>query len=381
MLKNSEMFHDYTHLTKEKLDGALQEAISRIKKYMPDFQEGFPAPASVNNIYPNTPNTSWTEGFYTGMLWMCYEATKDESFRALAEKQVQSFKTRIENKVATDNHDMGFLYSLSCVAAYKLTGNEEAKNAAIAAADNLIRRFQEKGQFIQAWGELGAEDNYRLIIDCLLNLPLLYWASEVTGNTIYKEKAQIHLNTTMKVIVREDGSTHHTYFFDSETGAPKYGKTHQGYSDTSAWARGQAWGIYGLLLNYIYVKQEDIPALWYRVTDYYLENLPKDKVAYWDLYFKDGDQPRDSSSNVITICGILEAYKQGLCDENYVKAAKSMLNAVIDMCSTKDVPESNGLLLHATYSITNGADECNIWGDYFYMEALMRLTRDWALYW
>ena len=135
------------------------------------------------------------------------------------------------------------------------------------------------------------------------------------------------------------------------------------------------------MLNYIYTKKEDIPPLWYRVTDYYLNNIPKDKVAYWDLIFKDGDQPRDSSSSVITVCGILEAYKQGVCDESYVKAAKSILNAVIDMCSTKDTPESNGLLLHSTYAITNGADECNIWGDYFYMEALTRLTKDWKLYW
>lgn len=381
MFQNKERFEDYTELTEEKLAGALKEAVDRVGIHMHEFEDGFPAEASVNNIYPCTPNRAWTEGFYTGMLWMCYEVTGDGKFRALAEKKLESFKTRIEKRQGTDHHDMGFLYSLSCVAAYKLTGNESAKNSAVLAADNLIERFHEKGQFIQAWGELGAPDNYRLIIDCLLNLPLLYWASEVTGRDIYRTIAEKHLKTTMNVIVREDGSTHHTYYFDCETGEPKYGRTHQGYSDNSAWARGQSWGVYGFMLNYIYTKMENIPPLWFEVTDYYLNNIPKDKVAYWDLFFKEGSQPRDSSSNVIAVCGILEAYKQGICDEEYLKAAKSMLNAVIDMCSTKDMPESNGLLLHATYSISDGADECNIWGDYFYMEALMRLTRDWKLYW
>lgn len=381
MIENKERFDDFTELTQEKIQSALNEAIDRVKKHMHEFKDGFPPPASVNNVYPCTENRDWTEGFYTGILWLCYEATGDNSFRELAEHQLESFKNRIENKIETNHHDMGFLYSLSCVAAYKLTGNESARHSALLAADNLLSRFQEKGQFLQAWGAMGAESNYRLIIDCLLNLPLLYWATETTGDGKYADIARRHLETTMKVIVRDDDSTHHTYYFNKETGEPLYGKTSQGYSDDSAWARGQSWGVYGLMLNYIYTKKEDIPPLWYRVTDYYLNNIPKDKVAYWDLIFKDGDQPRDSSSSVITVCGILEAYKQGVCDESYVKAAKSILNAVIDMCSTKDTPESNGLLLHSTYTITNGADECNIWGDYFYMEALTRLTKDWKLYW
>ena len=381
MFKNIELYNDYNLLTKEKLEAALAEAIDRTKKHLCDFQDGFPPPSSVNNVYSCIENSEWTEGFYTGILWMCYEVTGDDEFRNLAERQLKSFKTRIETKYRTDHHDMGFLYSLSCVAAYKLTGNEEAKATALLAADNLMSRYHEKGKFIQAWGEMNAPDNFRLIIDCLLNLPLLHWASEVTGDDNYTKIATEHLNTTMKVIVREDGSTHHTFFFELETGEPKFGRTSQGYSDDSAWARGQAWGIYGLMLNYIYLHQPDIIPLWFRVCDYYLDNLPEDKVAYWDLIFKSGDEPRDSSSNVIAICGILEAYKQGICDEKYLNAAKSTLNAVIDMCSTKDTPESNGLILHSTYSMWGGFDECNIWADYFYMEALMRLTRDWKLYW
>jgi len=381
MFNNFNMFNDYTALTKEKIETALAEAIDRTKKHLDEFRDGFPAEFSTDGVYPCVENKSWTEGFYTGILWLCFEATGDEKFKELAECQLESFRDRIERRYYTDHHDMGFLYSLSCVAAYKLTGNERAKETALMAADNLVSRFHKKGEFIQAWGEMGAPENYRLIIDCLLNLPLLHWATEVTGDKKYADIAVKHLNTTMNVIVRENGSTHHTYYFNPETGEPAYGKTAQGYSDDSAWSRGQSWGVYGLMLNYIYTKQADILPLWLRVTDYYLENLPEDKVAYWDLCFKEGDQPRDSSSGVIAVCGILEAYKQGLCGEEYLNAAKSVLNGVIDMCSTKDTPHSNGLLLHSTYNKEGGIDECNIWADYFYMEALTRLTKEWKLYW
>lgn len=382
MFSNQDLFQDYQNLTKEKLNAAMQEAINRTRAHIPDFRGGFPSTASKNGIYQKTGNVSWTEGFYTGVLWICYEMTGEELFRTVAEEEIDSFYDRIVNKENVDHHDMGYLYSLSCVAGYKLTGNEKEKKAALLAADQLIARFQEKGQFIQAWGEMGKEDNYRLIIDCLLNLPLLYWASEVSGKEIYKKIAHAHLHTAAGVVFRPDASTHHTYYFDPETGAPKYGKTHQGYSDDSAWARGQSWGVYGLMLNYIYQKEDFIPPLWERVTDYFLEHLPSDRIAYWDLCFTDGaDQPRDSSSDSITVCGILEAYRQGICGEEYLHAAMSMMNALIDTCTTKDQPESNGLVLHSTYSIWDGTDECNIWGDYFYMEALIRFLRDWKLYW
>ena len=144
------------------------------------------------------------------------------------------------------------------MAAYKLTGNETAKKAALLAADRLCTRFQEKGQFLQAWGALGAKDNYRLIIDCLLNLPLLYWASEVTGQLRYREIALAHTATSMANLVRPDHSTYHTFFFDPETGAPLRGSTQQGYRDGSAWARGQAWGVYGMALAYFYTGNKNV---------------------------------------------------------------------------------------------------------------------------
>lgn len=149
---------------------------------------------------------------------------------------------------------MGFLYCPSCVAAYKLTGSETGKEAAIMAADNLMARFQEKGQFFQAWGRLGNKNNYRLIIDCLLNMPLLFWAGELTGDKEYEKKAEAHIKTSMKNIIRDDNSTYHTFFFDVKTGVPEKGVTHQGNRDGSAWARGQAWGIYGSAFAYKFLR-------------------------------------------------------------------------------------------------------------------------------
>lgn len=287
---------------------------------------------------------------------------------------------------------MGFLYCPSCVAAYKLTGNEIGKEAAIMAADNLMTRFHEKGQFFQAWGKLGEENNYRLIIDCLLNMPLLFWAGEVTGNTEYAGKAEAHIKTAMKNIIREDHSTYHTFFFDVNTGEPKKGVTHQGYRDGSAWARGQAWGIYGSALAYKFLREEEYADIFCKVTDYFLEHLPGDMVPYWDFDFSDGSgEPRDSSAAAIAACGMLEMSKY-LPEEKaayYTGMAKRLLYALVTECAVTDPSQSNGLLFHGTYAKSspyntcpnNGVDECVIWGDYFYMEALTRLSMDWKPYW
>ena len=152
---------------------------------------------------------------------------------------------------------MGFLYSLSCVAAYKLTGSSHAREAALLAADHLAGRYQGKWPFIQAWGNVNEPSEYRLIIDCLLNLPLLYWASEVTGNPDYADKAANHIRTAIKCVMRPDCSTYHTYFINTVTGEPDHGVTHRETGTVSAWARGQAWGVYGIALSYRYLKKPE----------------------------------------------------------------------------------------------------------------------------
>ncbi|MBP3308326.1 MAG: glycoside hydrolase family 88 protein [Clostridia bacterium] len=388
-IKHPERYADFD-LPREKLEYALAEAVKKIDFALPTFTDKFPEHSSVNNVYAAVNNDrGWNTGFWTGILWHAYEMTGDEKYKKVALGQVPSYLKRIVEKLGVDHHDMGFVFIPSCVAAWKLCGDEDAKRAAILAADNLITRYNEKAGFIQAWGKVGAEDNFRLIVDCLLNIPLLYWASEVTGDEKYEKIAYTHFNTTVDLVCREDASTYHTYFFDTKTYKPLRGATHQGAFDNSAWARGQAWGSYGPMLTYIYKKNEKAMHIFKATTNYFLNYLPEDYIAFWDLCFTDGDdEPRDSSSNAIVLCAMLEGIKHmDECDplkKIYINATKIIMNSLIDNYLTKDVPEANGLLLHATYGKPqkNGVDEMNIWGDYFYMEALHRmLDPDWKLYW
>ncbi|WP_223591945.1 glycoside hydrolase family 88 protein [Neobacillus bataviensis] len=375
-------------LTKHQVEKALEHCIRKVEENLELFKETFPDAASVNNVYSPVQNDyEWTQGFWTGMIWLAYEMTGNKKFREVAEIQVETFRKRIDERLGINHHDLGFLYTLSCVAAYKLTGNSEAKNIALKAADTLMERFSKKGEFIQAWGDLNAPDNYRLIIDCYLNLPLLFWASEVTGDQRFYDAAYKHAKTAMKVVVREDASTFHTYYFDSETGQPAKGVTAQGYSDDSCWARGQAWGVYGFPLSYLYTKDESFMEMYHKVTQYFLNRLPEDYIPYWDLMFTEGDQYRDSSAASIAICGLLEMDKWLPLDHPmkniYQSTAMHILKSLIENYTTINHSESNGLLLHAVYSIPHnvGVDECNIWGDYYYMEALVRVLKDWELYW
>ncbi len=373
-------------MSQKELKDALAYALYKIDNAMDEFSNDFPTADSKELKYGHQENTrGWTTGFWTGMLWLAYEVTKDEKYKNLAEKQCTDFKNRAEQRLGRGHHDMGFLYSLSCVAGYMLTKNEEMKKTAILAADILMERYHEVGGFIQAWGKLDAQEDYRLIIDCFMNLPLLYWASEATGNTKYYEAAKTHAKTAAKNVVRQDASTYHTYYFDIQSGAPLKGVTRQGYSDDSCWARGQAWGIYGLALSYKHTKDAEHLELAERVADYFLRHLPKDSVPYWDLIFSDGSgEPRDSSAAAIAASGFVELAGcfEGEKKEYYLVQAHRLLRALTDNYTTKDVPESNGILMHATYSKPRGAfDECNIWGDYYYMEALVRLSQEWNSYW
>lgn len=377
-------------LSKEKLEKAYNHCIKKVDFAMESFKGGiFPFGSSENNIYKPTGNIdNWIQGFWSGMLWISYELTDDKKYKDAALLQIPSYTKRITERLGVNHHDMGFLYTPSCVAAYKLAGDEEAKKAALLAADNLVSRYHEKGNFIQAWGPLGSENNYRLIIDCLLNIPLLFWVSEVTGNKKYSEIAIRHFNTTADNIMRPDGSTYHTFYFDKETGLALRGATAQGAGDNSCWARGQAWGIYGMMLTEAYCHTEKAIPQFKKICDYFINYLPKDCIPFWDMIFTDGDEePRDSSAAAIAICGILEACKflPDKDKEKYLPIANKMMASLIDGYLSENMPECNGILLHSTNSKPDGigVDECTIWGDYFFMEALIRFMTDnkWTLYW
>lgn len=366
---------------------ALDASIIKLEENMAYTGDKFITVTSTNNRYGLRENDScWTQSFYTGMLWLAHEITGEDKFSRMASNHTMSFKERLDGNVKVDTHDLGFMYTLSCVADYRLTGSEVAKATALDAADHLMLRYKEKGEFIQAWGDINDPSFYRMIIDCYMNLPLLFWAHEVTGKDKYRDVAVKHLNTGRKYLVREDDSSYHTFYFDPETGEPVQGVTHQGYADDSCWSRGQAWGIYGLALAYKYTKDESIINDFVRLTEYYIDHQPEDLVAYWDLYFVAGDEERDSSAAAIVACGLLEMMpylKDKALVKKYNDFNNGMMESLIKNYTTFESPTANGLLFQGVYSKpgNKGVNEMTIWGDYYFLEALVRMSADWNPYW
>lgn len=386
---------NWEKVDKKFLENAIEKAIAQIDRNIEYFGDSFQSPNTFSNIYKKMDNIEWTDGFWSGLVLLAYEYTKNPKYLDLAKKHVDSYYDRIVNKIEVNHHDMGFLYSLSCVAYYKLTKDEKAKEAALLAADNLASRYLDEAKFIKAWGNMNEEENYRLIVDCLLNIPLLYWASQNSNDLKrqnYYNIAIEHFNTSLHTVIREDGTTFHTYYFDPKTNQPLFGKTRQGYSDDSCWARGQSWGVYGIPLTLKYAANDpkldkDTLAIHQKVVNQFLNNIGLDNVAYWDLIFNNDDtHSRDSSASAITVCGLLEVSKfldsQELKD-TYLKISKSIVYSLATKYANLEEHLGSPILFHGVYSwhTNKGVDEGNIWGDYFYLEALMRLYMDWDPYW
>ena len=387
-LARAELFSTPPGADRAFWERSLGFAIDKIRSNIPTFRNSYPAPASAGNVYPAIPNTEWTSSFWTGMLWLAWENTGDPVFLETARGQLADYRARLDGRIATDTHDLGFLYSLSCVAAWKLTGDAAARATALKAADLLMQRYYEKAGVIQAWGDLNdPAQRGRIIIDCAMNLPLLHWASDETGNPYYREAATAHVRRANAHLIRADWSSYHTYYFDVATGAPLKGITAQGYADDSCWARGQVWGVYGNALSARYLRDPSLPETARGLARYFLNRLPEDLVAYWDLVFTDGPEERDSSSGAIAACGLLELAAQlPAADPDrrpFENAALRILKALAEGYTSAADPKSNGILLHAVYGkpMGNGVDECNLWGDYFYVEALTRVLRGWKPYW
>lgn len=270
-----------------------------------------------------------------------------------------------------------------------MTGDETAKEAAIMAADQLLTRYHDDAGFIQAWGVMGDEAEYRLIIDCLMNLPLLYWATEETGDEKYADAALNHFLNAARTVYREDGSTYHTYYFDPETKEPAYGKTKQGYKDESAWSRGQAWGMYGALLTYKYTGDERAYDAFLLATDYFLKNITMEIVPVWDFKIDGKAKPiRDTSAAVIAACALLEAadmLEDSDPEKNrYLNFAHKMTDALIDGYMTFENEKANGILTGVTQSYWTEAshEQMTPYGDYFFLEVLHRmLDSDYENYW
>lgn len=373
---------------RQDLDLALTRITRKLDNNIALFGDRFPGEACNNGIWPRTENVEWTTSFWPGQLWLAWEMTGEQRFRDAAERYLPSFAERIDRRIDTATHDLGFLYSLSCVSAWRLTGNKGARESALKAADALMERFNSVANIIQAWGDLNdPEQQGRMIIDCNMNLPLLYWASEQTGDPRYAEAATAHVRQAAKYIVRPDASTYHTYYMDVTTGEPRFGNTHQGFSDNSCWSRGQAWGIYGFALSYLHTGDRELVELSRSLAHYFLNRLPEDSVCHWDLALLGTDAVRDSSAAAIAACGLLELARilpaldphRAHYEEMALKIVQSLTNNYL----ARDDEACEGLLKHSVYHMSSnkGVDECCSWGDYFYLEALIRLRQTWQRYW
>lgn len=367
---------------------AIEDAVAKTRTNLERRRGLFPHITSEKR-YNWGENKDWIEGFYTGMVWLSYEYSQDPFFKQAAMEHVDSFRERLEVKRSIDHHDIGFLYLPSALASWIVTGDEEGRKLTLRAADHLMTRWRTSGQYIQAWGPAGDEKNGgRIIIDCMMNIPLLYWAAEQTGDERYKQVALIHADKSRRYLMRGDESSYHTFYFDQATGAPLGGGTHQGYHDGSTWTRGQAWAIYGFALSYRYTGDERYLESARRAARYFLDHLKGDLVAYWDFDAPiEADTPRDSSASAIAVCGMLEivSHLEESDPERRIlaDAAQAVMQALVERCATIGDSEAEGLLRHGSYHVRGhmGPDDYMIWGDYYYLEALLRLERGIPGYW
>lgn len=384
-------------LTTDRLTNAVETALTTIDANLGLFADAFPDDTTVDGVYrlrerwgmPDGANVGWTTSFWPGMLWLAYEATGRERYRDAASRFVRSFVRRLDERVDLDTHDLGFLYTLSCVVAWRQTGDRVARDAALSAANFLANRFLEPAGIIQAWGDLSnPEQRGRTIIDSLMNTPLLFWAAAESGEERFRTIAVRHAQQLRDHILRDEGSTFHTFYWDPETGEPLRGATEQGHDDDSCWARGQAWGIYGFAINYRLSGDVSLLDASRRCADYYLRHLPADRVPYWDLALSDGGgESHDSSAAAIAATGLMELASQLGDDpgaDEYHRVGVETLASLARDYSTGGATGGRALIERGVYDAPKnvGVDEGTLWGDYFYLESLIRIALpDWTPYW
>jgi len=369
---------------------ALAFVTSRVRSNLRRFRPGSPS-ATENGRYIFAEDGNWIGGFWSGILNLTYEITKDTTFHQAARESTRPYLARLRSQPETLDHDIGFLVIPSFVADYKLSGEMAAWKQALQAAEFLAARFNKAGQFLQCWNvwlplrPFSIENRGRIIADSLYNIPLLYWAARETGEVRFATVASAHAHTSLRHLVRADYSTFHTFVFDPDSGAPKYGQTHQGYADDSWWARGQSWVIGGYAHAYRYTGDTAFLAAARKLAAAYLEAVEDDSIPRWDFRVPDpSSHPLDSSSAAITACGLLEIARndpetRGVCEA----VGRHIVRQLWTHYSTRDNPDEEGLLRHGCghYPMGMGLDCSLIYGDYYFLEALTRLAGISRGYW
>ena len=338
------------------------------------------------NIYPGQKewNTvgihDWTSGFWGGILWHAYEASGDSSLLKDARRFTESLKGVLD--VPVDNHDLGFMLYSSYGNGFRLTNDSTYRNFLIEAADSLATLYNPMVGTILSWPIMREKMNWphNTIVDNLINLELLFWASKNGGSQHLYDIAVKHAETCLHTLIRPDYTTFHVAVFDTVDGHFIKGVTHQGYADSSLWARGQGWGIYGYTMCFRESGKPEFLETAQKLADVFIERLPEDGIPYWD--FNDPEipnAPKDASAAAVAASGMLEL-SGFMTDET---AKMKYKNAAVAMLAKLSSPEylsgdtNQAFLLHSTGHKPKGSeiDASIIYADYYYLEALLRLKK------
>lgn len=320
----------------------------------------------------------WTNGFWGGMMWQLYVLTGKEFYRSIAEQNEKKLDKNLLDYMGLD-HDNGFKWLPTAVANYRITKNLGSKNRGLLAASNLAGRYNVKGKFIRAWNDWPHEKDDRrgwAIIDCMMNLPLLYWASEETCDPRFTQIAVSHAVTVAENFVRENGSVAHIVEFNPESGVKVCSYRGQGYADGSSWTRGQAWGIYGFVLSYLHTKESLFIKTATKIADYFIENIPDNNLIPIDFNQPDSIKWEDSTASAIASCGLIELAKlsEGSLQSKYFNVAFRLLKTLSTQRCNWNVNEDD-ILMKCSAAYHDDRHEFSIiYGDYFFLEALLKLV-------
>lgn len=337
----------------------------------------------------------WTAGFFPGSLWYLSAYLND---RALQDSALVYTRMMEPSKTYTGNHDIGFMMYCSYGNALRFAPQPEYKDILIQSAQSLCTRFRPKAGIIQSWNGFRSWHGDKVydcpvIIDNMMNLELLFYASKATGDDKYRDIAIQHAENTLKNHVRKDYSCYHIVYYDKATGAPIKGETSQGYADNSAWARGQAWAIYGFTMCYRETRDKRFLKAARRLADFYLNhpNLPSDGIPWWDFNaYQPGFEPgknsgariattnyRDASAAACTASALLElsTYCSGKAGQRYLDAARHILHTLgSPVYRAKEGENANFVLMHSTGALPQRSeiDVPLTYADYYFIEALYR---------
>lgn len=366
-----------------KIDSALQRAAAQytfmsentpLGKYPKTYYE-------TTDTYETSNSDWWCSGFYPGTLLYLYEAIQAP---ALKEKAIATFDDLQKEQFNTTTHDLGFMMYCSFGNAERLEKKESYEAVLMNSAKSLAARYNDKAKAIKSWDSApwnkAGEGEMAVIIDNMMNLELLFWATEFSKDSTYYNIAVNHANTTIKNHFRPDFSSYHQVTYDETTGAVKAQITNQGYADSSSWARGQAWALYGYTVMYRFTKEEQYLQQAQGIADYVLAhpNLPADKIPYWD--FDAPDIPnalRDSSAAAVMASALLElgTFANGKTATTYTTAATTMLQTLLTPTYLATAGTNGGFILkHGVGNMPNNTeiDTPLTYGDYYFIEALVR---------